>query len=144
MHPNGKFVYGSNRGDNNIAVFSIDATTGMVTLVEHTSTQGMTPRNFTIDPSGKFLYAANQNSNTVVPFAIDATTGRLTPTATADHGADAAVRRHRRAAALTPRNRGQVRWYAPTSSPSSITWPAIAFRKSSRLSSLRPRTVSRA
>jgi 6-phosphogluconolactonase len=81
VHPAGRFVYGSNRGDNNIAVFSLDATTGMMTLVEHESTQGMTPRNFTIDPSGKFLYAANQNSGTVVPFAIDATTGRLSPTA---------------------------------------------------------------
>jgi 6-phosphogluconolactonase len=81
VHPSGKFVYSSNRGDNNIAVFSIDATTAMVTLVANTSTQGMTPRNFTVDPTGKFLYAANQNSGTVVPFAIDGTTGKLTPTA---------------------------------------------------------------
>ncbi len=81
VHPSGKFVYGSNRGDNNIVVFSRDAATGMVTAIDHTSTQGMTPRNFAIDPSGKFLYAANQNSNSVVPFAIDAATGRLTPTA---------------------------------------------------------------
>ena len=81
VHPNGKFVYGSNRGDNNIVVLARDTTTGMVSLVDHAPTQGMIPRNFTIDPSGKFLYAANQNSNTVVPFAIDATTGRLTPTA---------------------------------------------------------------
>jgi 6-phosphogluconolactonase len=81
VHPNGRFVYGSNRGDNNIVVFSIDQGTGMVTAIDHTSTQGMIPRNFTIDPSGKFLYAANQSSNNVVPFAIDATTGRLTPTA---------------------------------------------------------------
>lgn len=83
VHPSGKFVYGSNRGDNNIAVFSIDATSGMVTAIDHTSTQGMTPRNFAIDPSGSFLYAANQSSNSVVPFAIDTTTGRLTPTASA-------------------------------------------------------------
>jgi 6-phosphogluconolactonase len=80
VHPSGKFVYSSNRGDNNIAVFSIGAD-AKVTLVENESTQGMTPRNFTIDPSGKFLYAANQNSGTVVPFAIDGTTGTLTPTA---------------------------------------------------------------
>jgi 6-phosphogluconolactonase len=53
----------------------------MLTLVGHTSTQGMTPRNFGLDVEGKFLYAANQNSNTVVPFAIDAATGALTPTA---------------------------------------------------------------
>ena len=81
VHPSGKFVYGSNRGDNNIAVFSIDAISAGVTLIQNASTQGQTPRNFTIDPSGKFLYAANQNSGTVVPFAIDTTTGRLTPTA---------------------------------------------------------------
>jgi 6-phosphogluconolactonase len=81
VHPNGKFVYGSNRGDNNIAVFAIDATTGMVTEVDHTSTQGMTPRNFTIDPSGTLMYVANQNSGNVVPFKIDPASGRLTPTA---------------------------------------------------------------
>jgi 6-phosphogluconolactonase len=81
VHPNGKFVYGSNRGDNNIAVFAIDGSTGMLTLVEHESTQGMTPRNFTIDPTGTLLYAANQNSNTVVPFKIDPATGKLSPTA---------------------------------------------------------------
>lgn len=83
VHPNNKFVYGSNRGDNNIAVFSIDQTTGMVTEVDHTSTQGMTPRNFTIDPSGTLLFVANQGSNNVVPFKIDPATGRLTPTASA-------------------------------------------------------------
>ena len=82
VHPNGKFVYGSNRGDNNIAVFALDAGTGMMTLVEHESTQGMTPRNFTIDPTGTLLYAANQNSNNVVPFKIDPMTGKLSPTAT--------------------------------------------------------------
>lgn len=81
VHPNGKFVYGSNRGGNNIVVFAIDPATGKLTLVEHESTQGMTPRNFTIDPTGTLLYAANQNSGTVVPFAIDPTSGQLIPTA---------------------------------------------------------------
>ena len=81
VHPGGTFVYGSNRGDDNIAVFSIDASTGRLTLVEHESTQGMTPRNFTIAPGGELLFAANQDSNTVVPFKIDTATGRLTPTA---------------------------------------------------------------
>jgi 6-phosphogluconolactonase len=80
VHPSGKFVYGSNRGDDNIAVFSVDGA-GKLTPVDHTSTQGKTPRNFTLDPTGAFLYAANQASNTVVPFAIDQATGRLTPTA---------------------------------------------------------------
>ena len=82
VHPSGKFLYGSNRGDNNIVVYAIDASTGMLSLAGHTSTQGMTPRNFAVDPEGAFLYAANQNSNTVVPFRIDAAAGTLTPTAT--------------------------------------------------------------
>jgi 6-phosphogluconolactonase len=80
IHPNGKFLYASNRGDNSIAVFAIDNTTGKLTLVEHQSTLGKTPRNFAIDPTGNFLIAANQDSNTVVVFRIDPTTGRLTPT----------------------------------------------------------------
>ena len=80
VHPNGKFVYGSNRGDDTIAVFSVGANGG-VTLIGQTSTQGMTPRMFVLDPLGRYLYAANQNSDTVVPFAIDATTGMLSATA---------------------------------------------------------------
>lgn len=80
VHPSGNFVYASNRGDNNIAVFRITPSTGMVTVVGHVSTGGMTPRNFALDPSGKWLYAANQNSDTVVSFSIDATTGMPSPT----------------------------------------------------------------
>ncbi len=79
VHPSGNYVYGSNRGDNNLAVFRIAPATGMLTLVGHTSTGGMTPRNFTIDPTGTWLYAANQGSSTVVGFSIDPSTGALTP-----------------------------------------------------------------
>ncbi len=78
VHPSGKFLYGSNRGHDSIAVFSIDAN-GRLTPVEHVSTQGKVPRNFAIDPSGAWLFAANQNSGSVVIFRIDAKTGRLTP-----------------------------------------------------------------
>ncbi len=76
----GRFLYGSNRGHDSIAVFSIDAAKGTLTPVERVSTQGKEPRNFEIDPTGKFLLAANQNSGSVVIFRIDAKTGRLTPT----------------------------------------------------------------
>lgn len=79
VHPSGKFLYGSNRGHDSIAVFAI-AKDGKLTLVEHMPTQGKTPRNFGIDPGGAFLLAANQDSDTVVAFRIDQTTGRLTPT----------------------------------------------------------------
>ena len=76
----GRFLYGSNRGHNSIVVFEIDPRTGKLKLVEHVSTEGDWPRNFTIDPSGKFLLVANQRSDNVVSFHIDAGTGRLTPT----------------------------------------------------------------
>ncbi len=80
IHPNGRFLYGSNRGDNSIAVYAIDDATGKLTLIGHQSTLGKTPRMFAIDPTGNFLLAANQDSNTIVVFRIDPTTGRLNPT----------------------------------------------------------------
>ena len=75
-----RFLYASNRGADNIAVFAIDPAKGTLTLVEHVSTQGKTPRDFSLDPTGGYLFAANQNSDTVVVFRVNARTGRLTPT----------------------------------------------------------------
>jgi 6-phosphogluconolactonase len=80
VHPSGRFLYGSNRGHNSIAVFSLDSVTGQLTAVDHVPTQGKVPRNFGIDPTGTFLLAANQNSDSVVVFRIDRQTGKLTPT----------------------------------------------------------------
>ncbi len=80
VHPSGKFLYGSNRGHDTIAVFAIARKKGTLTPVEHVSTRGKTPRHFAIDPTGKYLLAANQDSNTVVVFRIDPKTGRLSPT----------------------------------------------------------------
>ena len=76
----GKFLYGSNRGHNSIVVFEIDPRTGKLKLVQHVSTEGDWPRNFTIDPSGAFLLVANQRSDNVVTFSIDPGTGQLKPT----------------------------------------------------------------
>jgi len=81
-HPSGKFLYGSNRGHNSIAVFQIDEETGKLTHVENESTLGQTPRNFFIDPTGAFLLAENQASDNVVLFRIDPKTGELTATGT--------------------------------------------------------------
>jgi 6-phosphogluconolactonase len=78
VHPNGKFVYGSNRGHDSIAVFAVGKD-GALTPVEYESTRGQTPRNFAIDPSGRWLIAANQRSNTLAVFAIDRATGALSP-----------------------------------------------------------------
>jgi 6-phosphogluconolactonase len=80
VHPSGKFLYGSNRGHNTIAIFAIDPSSGRLTAVGHASTEGKTPRNFGIDPTGRYLLAANQGSNSVVVFRIDPQTGRLQPT----------------------------------------------------------------
>lgn len=81
IHPSGKFLYASNRGDgNSIAVFAIDPAKGTLTPIEITPTQGKTPRSFAIDPTGTLLFAANQQSNNVVIFHIDPATGKLTPT----------------------------------------------------------------
>ena len=80
VHPSGRFVYGSNRGHDSIVVFACDAKTGQLSLVEHQSTQGKTPRHFGIDPKGRFLLAENQDSGSVVVFRIDSKTGKLTAT----------------------------------------------------------------
>lgn len=79
VHPSGQFVYGSNRGHDSIVVFSAGRR-GELTLVEHESTQGKTPRNFGIDPTGRWLLAANQGSDSVVVFRVDAKTGALEAT----------------------------------------------------------------
>jgi 6-phosphogluconolactonase len=79
VSPLGRHVYISNRGEDNIAVFSIDAATGKVTPVDQVSTGGKSPRNFTLDPSGRWLLAANQRSDSIVSFKVDPESGRLTP-----------------------------------------------------------------
>lgn len=84
VHPNGRFVYASNRGHDSIAVFALAAETGRLTPVETMPSDGRNPRNFALSPDGTWLIAANQNSNTLNVFKVDADTGRLTPT---DHQA---------------------------------------------------------
>ena len=80
VHPSGKFLYGSNRGHNTIAVFAIDPMTGELKVVQHQSTLGKTPRNFGLDPTGQFLIVANQSSGDIFTFRINQATGKLTPT----------------------------------------------------------------
>jgi 6-phosphogluconolactonase len=77
VHPRGRFVYVANRGTDTIAVFSFDAESADMVLLDLVPTHGQTPRNFEIDPSGAWLYVANQNSDCIECFAIDETTGAL-------------------------------------------------------------------
>ena len=81
VSPDGKFLYASNRGDaDNLAIYSIDAATGILKLAGHQSTLGKMPRNFNFDPTGNYLLVANQNSDNIVIFTIDHNTGLLTDT----------------------------------------------------------------
>jgi 6-phosphogluconolactonase len=77
MHPSGNFLYATNRGDNSVAMFSVQTDTGRLTLIQHISTQGKTPRNAEFDPTGKWLLVSNQDSNNAVVFRIDQSTGEL-------------------------------------------------------------------
>jgi 6-phosphogluconolactonase len=79
VHPSGRWLFASNRGDDSIAVFSLDAS-GKMTVQGFTKSGGTTPRDFALDPTGTFLYAANQGTGNVVAFRFDATAGTLTPT----------------------------------------------------------------
>jgi 6-phosphogluconolactonase len=80
VHPSGKFLYASNRGHNSIAVFSIDKNKGTLTLIEHASSKGSSPRNFGIAPGGSLLLAGNEKSDNLVVFHINRQTGKLTAT----------------------------------------------------------------
>jgi 6-phosphogluconolactonase len=80
VHPTGRFVYASNRGDNTIAVFRLDRTTRALALVQSAPCGGDWPRNFALDPTGRLLLVAHQRSDSIVAFAIDPQTGRLTAT----------------------------------------------------------------
>lgn len=75
LHPNGKVLYGSNRGHDSLAVYAVDLKSGRMTLSGHVSTEGKTPRNFAVHPSGNWLIAANQNGNNLTVFRVDPATG---------------------------------------------------------------------
>src|ERR1035437_4271409 len=79
LSPDGRFVYGSNRGHDSIAVFSRNGTDGTLALVEIVPCGGKHPRNFNVSPDGRWLVCANRDTNNLVSFRIDATTGRLPP-----------------------------------------------------------------
>jgi 6-phosphogluconolactonase len=78
VHPSGKFIYATNRGHNSVAMFSVEAETGRLTLIQNIPTQGRTPRNCEFDPTGRWLLVSNQDSSNAVVFSIDPNTGRLT------------------------------------------------------------------
>lgn len=81
VSPDGKFLYASNRGDeNNLAIFAVNPATGKLQLKGYQSTMGKAPRHFIIDPSGNYLLAANQDTDNIVIFKRNKQTGMLTET----------------------------------------------------------------
>ncbi|MGH8017052.1 MAG: lactonase family protein [Opitutaceae bacterium] len=77
VHPNGRFLYTSNRGHDSIAIFSIDAATGKLTAIGHEPSGGDTPRNFALAPGGRWMLVANQASDSIIVFAVDGEQGAL-------------------------------------------------------------------
>jgi 6-phosphogluconolactonase len=80
ISPDGRFVYGSNRGHDSVCVFAVDEATGGLSLVGYFPCGGSTPRNLAISPSGRHLFSANQNGDRVSIFERDPDTGVLTDT----------------------------------------------------------------
>ncbi len=76
--PDGKFLYGTNRGHDSIAAYQVDDQ-GKLTLIEITPSLGKGPQNLAVTTDGKFLICANMPGNNVVVFQIDAKSGKLSP-----------------------------------------------------------------
>ncbi len=78
VHPNGKFVYVTNRGLNSLAIFAIDQQTGRLTLFDQVPTRGEKPRNFEFSPDGSWLIVTNHDSHNATVYSLNQDTGRLT------------------------------------------------------------------
>ena len=86
LHPNGKFVWVSNRGHDSLAGFAVDEQSPSLTAIGQTPTE-KTPRSFDIERSGRFLYSGGEGTGKIAAYRIDATTGKLERFATYDAGA---------------------------------------------------------
>lgn len=79
IHPDGRFLYASNRGHNSIVIYEINQSTGKLRIVDFAPIAGETPRNFAISPYGRYLYAASQDTGNITSYKINADTGKLQP-----------------------------------------------------------------
>jgi 6-phosphogluconolactonase len=80
VHPSGRFLYCSNRGQDSIAVFKVNADTGKLTAAGHQGEGVKWPRNFNVDPTGKYCLVGNEKGDSILVWAINRDTGALTPT----------------------------------------------------------------
>ena len=77
VHPNGRWLYASNRGHNSLAVIGIDKNNGQLAPIEYETNGIDTPRHFSLDPSGRYCLVANRNGHTIASFRINLTNGEL-------------------------------------------------------------------
>lgn len=82
VHPNGRFLYGSNRGHDSIAVFSLDPQSGLPSArpLEIVPSGGRNPRNFALSPDGRWLVCGHQDTPLLTVFGVDPDSGRLNRT----------------------------------------------------------------
>jgi 6-phosphogluconolactonase len=80
ISPDGRFIYGSNRGHDSVVIMEVGQQTGALDLVGYVRCGGATPRNLALTPSGGHLFSANQNADRISIFARDAASGMLTDT----------------------------------------------------------------
>src|SRR5690606_38100320 len=75
----GKYLYASNRGQDNLVIYQVNPENGQLSLVGHQASGGKHPRNFKVDSQGEFVMVANMESDNVVVFSQDPATGKLSP-----------------------------------------------------------------
>jgi 6-phosphogluconolactonase len=78
VHPNGRFVYCSNRGNDSVTVYRANPETSALEVIQVQPIRGALPRNIALSPQGGWLLAAGADSNTVAVHQVDPDTGKLT------------------------------------------------------------------
>lgn len=77
VHPNGKFVYSSNRGHDSVSVYRANPKSGKLKVIQVQPVRGAFPRNINLSPDATWLLAAGADSNTVAAHRVDPKTGKL-------------------------------------------------------------------
>src|SRR5690606_3680045 len=75
----GRYLYASNRGQDNLVIYEVNQENGKLSLVAHQASGGKHPRNFKVDSQGELVMVANMESDNVVVFSQDPRTGKLSP-----------------------------------------------------------------
>ena len=79
VHPNGRFLYGSNRGYDSLVIYKINQDTGCLKLIGFQNANIDEPRHFNLDPTGHWCIVGNQDRNAIMLFEVDSASGLLTP-----------------------------------------------------------------